>query len=266
MNTGFIKLTVKSLVVAVLLLIAGGLVYWLFFASRWDWIAKYYPLLFKGLWLTLSLWVLSCIFGMLLAIPIGLVQVTGPRWLAGIARGFCTVIRGTPLLLQLWLIYFGLGSLFPQIAQVYPEFRQDFMWLIRLDAYWYALLAFTISFAGYEGEIMRGAFLGVPRGELEAARAFGMSPWKVLTRVWFPRAVRLVLPTLAGEVVLQLKATPLAMTVTVMDLAGVVRNRITQDTYIVYEPLMLLAVIYMCITFITVWAFGLVERTVPRKR
>ena len=122
---------------------------------------------------------------MILAMPIGLVQVTGPRWLGAIARGFCTVIRGTPLLLQLWLIYYGLGSLFPQIAMVYPEFRQDFLWLIRLDAFWYALLAFTLSFAGYEGEIMRGAFLGVPRGELEAARAFGMSPWKVLTRVWF---------------------------------------------------------------------------------
>ena len=140
------------------------------------------------------------------------------------------------------------------------------MWLIRLDAFWYALLAFTISFAGYEGEIMRGAFLGVPRGELEAARAFGMSPWKVLSRVWFPRAVRLVLPTLAGEVVLQLKSTPLAMTVTVMDLAGVVRNRITQDTYIVYEPLMLLAVIYMCLTFLTVWAFSYIEKKVPQKR
>ena len=212
------------------------------------------------------LWVLSCIFGFLLGIPIGLVQVTGPRWLAAIARGFCTVIRGTPLLLQLWLIYYGLGSLFPQIALVYPEFRQDFMWLIRLDAFWYALLAFTLSFAGYEGEIMRGAFLGVPRGELEAARAFGMSPWKVLTRVWFPRAVRLVLPTLAGEVVLQLKSTPLAMTVTVMDLSGVVRNRITQDTYIVYEPLMLLAVLYMCLTFVAVWAFGLIEKRVPQKR
>ena len=156
-----------------------------------------------------------------------------------IAKAYCTVIRGTPLLLQLWLIYYGLGSLFPQLASVFPEFRQDFRWLIRLDAFWYAL---------------------------QAARSFGMSPWKVLTRVWFPRAVRLVLPTLAGEVVLQLKATPLAMTVTVMDLAGVVRNRITQDTYIVYEPLMLLAVIYMCLTFLTVWAFSYIEKKVPQKR
>lgn len=266
MSVSAIKFIIKTIIVLVLATVAAGLIYWLFAASRWEWIAKYYPLLLKGLWLTVLLWVLSCIFGFLLAIPIGLVQVTGPPWLAAIARAFCTVIRGTPLLLQLWLIYYGFGSLFPQIAAVYPEFRQDFMWLIRLDAFWYALLAFTLSFAGYEGEIMRGAFLGVPRGELEAARAFGMSPWKVLTRVWFPRAVRLVLPTLAGEVVVQLKSTPLAMTVTVMDLAGVVRNRITQDTYIVYEPLMLLAVIYMCLTFVAVWAFGLIEKRVPQKR
>ena len=266
MSTGTFKLIVKTIVVLVLAAMLAGLLYWFFAVSRWDWLAKYYPLLIKGLWLTVVLWVLSCIFGFLLAIPIGLVQVTGPRWLAAIARGFCTVIRGTPLLLQLWLIYYGLGSLFPQIAAVYPEFRQDFMWLIRLDAFWYALLAFTLSFAGYEGEIMRGAFLGVPRGELEAARSFGMSPWKVLTRVWFPRAVRLVLPTLAGEVVLQLKSTPLAMTVTVMDLSGVVRNRITQDTYIVYEPLMLLAVVYMCLTFLAVWAFSYIEKRVPQKR
>lgn len=266
MNIGLVKFVIKALILLLLASVAAGLIYWLVAVSQWGWVAKYLPLLIKGLWLTLLLWLLSCVFGFILAVPIGLVQVTGPTWLAALARGFCTVIRGTPLLLQLWLIYYGLGSLFPKIVMVYPEFRQDFMWLIRLDAFWYALLAFTLSFAGYEGEIMRGAFLGVPRGELEAARAFGMSPWKVLTRVWFPRAVRMVLPTLAGEVVLQLKSTPLAMTVTVMDLSGVVRNRITQDTYIVYEPLMLLAVIYMCLTFLAVWAFSIIEKKVPQKR
>lgn len=266
MSFDILKLVIKGLVVLVLVAILTGLIYWLLAVSQWSWMATYYPLLIKGLWLTLLLWILSCVLGMIFAIPIGLVQVTGPTWLAAIAKGYCTVIRGTPLLLQVWLIYYGLGSLFPKIAMFYPAFREDFMWLIRLDAFWYALLAFTMSFAGYEGEIMRGAFLGVPRGELEAARAFGMSPWKVLTRVWFPRAVRLVLPTLAGEVVLQLKSTPLAMTVTVMDLSGVVRNRITQDTYIVYEPLMLLAVIYMCLTFLTVWAFTYIENKVPQRR
>lgn len=265
MNLHLLKLFIKTLVLSVLALLAAALVYWLLFASDWSWLPRYLPLLLRGLWLTILLLVLSCIFGMILAIPIGLVQVTGPRWLGAIAQGYCTLIRGTPLLVQLWLLYYGVGSLFPEIARAYPAFRDNFMWLIRLDGFYYALLAFTLSFAGYEGEIMRGAFLGVPRGELEAARAFGMSPWKVLTRVWFPRAVRLVLPTLAGETVLQLKATPLAFTVAVMELMGV-RQKISQDTYRIYEPLMLLALVYMCLTFLIVWGFSFIEKKVPQKR
>ena len=265
MNLHIAKIIVKSAVLGGLGVLAIALIYWLLFVSEWSWLPKYLPLLLKGLWITIQLLVLSSFFGMLLAIPIGLVQVTGPSWLAFIARWFCTIIRGTPLLIQLWLIYYGLGSLFPQIGAAYPGFRENFMWLIRLDSFYYALFAFTISFAGYEGEIMRGAFLGVPRGELEAARAYGMSPWKVLTRVWFPRAVRLVLPTLAGELVLQLKSTPVAFTVAVMDLMGVT-TKIRQDTFRIFEPLMLLAVIYMCLTFVIVWAFGFLERMVPQKR
>lgn len=265
MNLHLLKIFIKTFVLSVLALLGLALLYWLLFASDWTWLPRYFPLLVKGFWLTIQLLVLSCVFGMLLAIPIGLVQVTGPRWLAAIAKGYCTVIRGTPLLVQLWLFYYGIGSLFPEIARTFPGFRENFMWLIRLDGFYYALLAFTLSFAGYEGEIMRGAFLGVPRGELEAARAFGMSPWKVLTRVWFPRAVRLVLPTLAGETVLQLKATPLAFTVAVMELMGV-RQKISQDTYRIYEPLMLLALVYMCLTFLIVWGFSFIERRVPQKR
>jgi polar amino acid transport system permease protein len=265
MGLGAVKLVIKSVVLLGLAVIAAGILYWIAFASQWSWIATYWPLLLKGLWLTIVLLVVSVAVGGLLAIPIGFVQVTGPAWLAAIARAFCTVIRGTPLLVQLWLIYYGFGSLFPQIGLAFPDFKQDFMWLIRLDAFWYATAAFTLSFAGYEGEVMRGAFLGVPRGELEAARAIGMPPSKVLSRVWFPRAVRLVLPTLAGETVLQLKATPLAFTVTVMDLMGVT-SKIRQDTFRIFEPLMLLAVIYMTMTFIIVYAFRLIENMVPQKR
>ncbi|MDP4823326.1 MAG: ABC transporter permease subunit, partial [Aestuariivirgaceae bacterium] len=136
-----------------------------------SWLPKYLPLLTQGLWLTIQLLVISCVFGFLLAIPIALVQVTGPRWLGMIARGFCTTIRGTPLLIQLWLLYYGLGSLFPQ----FPWLRESFMWPVLREGYFYALLAFTLSFAGYEGEVMRGAFQSVPKGELEAGRAFGMS-------------------------------------------------------------------------------------------
>jgi polar amino acid transport system permease protein len=161
----------------------------------WDWLPTYMPLLINGLWITLTLLILSTVIGMIFAVPLALVQALQSPYLATPARAFCTFIRGTPLLVQLWLLYFGLGSLFPMI----PGIRQSFLWPVLREGYFYALLAFIISVAGYEGEIMRGAFLGVPKGELEAAKAFGMSPWKVFRRIWFPRAFRLALPVLAGE-------------------------------------------------------------------
>ena len=202
---------------------------WLEVEHELDWLPQYAPLLFTAFTYP-SIAVGSVVFGYLLAVPLGLAQVVGPWPLKYLARGYCTFIRGTPLLIQIWLLYYGIGSLFPMIVLAFPSFKDNFMWLIRLDAFYYALLAFTLNFAGYEGEVMRGAFLGVPKGELEAARAFGMSPWKVLTRVWFPRAVRQVLPTLAGETIAQLLATPLAFTIPVMDLMGVT-SRIRQDTF-----------------------------------
>jgi len=228
---------------------------------NWTWFPEYLPLLIQGLWLTIQLLVLSMVFGLILAVPVGLVQVTGPRWLAGIARGYCTLMRGTPLLVQLWLLYFGLGSVFA----AYPEIRQSVFWPILREGYFYAILAFTLNEGGYGGEIMRGAFLSVPKGELEAARAFGMSPWKVLLRIWLPRAVRNVLPTLAGETVLMLKATPLAATVTVLDIFGVIL-RVRQNTYITYEPLITAAIIYMALTFLITRAFNHFEGLVPSRR
>jgi polar amino acid transport system permease protein len=228
----------------------------------WDWLPKYAPLLLHGLWLTLLLLVISIVVGFLLAIPLGLVQVTGPRWLAVIARGYCTFMRGTPLLVQLYLLYYGIGTeLFPK----FPLLRESFLWPVLREGFFYAALAFTLNYAGYEGEVLRGAFLGVPKGELEAARAMGMTPFQVLRRVWFPRAVRMVLPTLTGEAVLQLKATPIAFTVTVMDLMGVT-SKIRQDTYLIYEPLLFAALIYMTITLLITQAFGYFERQIPSRR
>jgi len=228
---------------------------------RWDWLPTYFPFLVHGLLVTLMILVFSVVVGFILAVPIGLAQVTGSLATRSFAKAFCNYIRGTPLLTQIWLLYYGVGSLFPFV----PGMRENFMWLIRLDAIYYVLLAFTLSFAGYEAEIMRGAFLSVPRGELEAARAFGMSPWKVASRVWFPRAVLQVLPTLTGEVIGQLKSTPLAFTVPVMDLMGAT-SKIRQDTYIIYEPLIFLALIYMILTFIITRAFGYLERLIPKRR
>lgn len=225
------------------------------------WLPKYLPMIVHGIGLTLLLMAISITIGFLLAIPIGLVQVTGPRWLKWLAAGFCTVIRGTPLLVQLWLLYYGLGSFFPQI----PWIRDSFVWPVLREGFFYAALAFTLSFAGYEGAVMKGAFMSVPKGELEAARAFGMSPITVLRRIWLPRAFRIVLPTLGGETILQLKATPLAATVTVIELYGA-SYQVRQDTYRVYEPLLMVAAIYLALTYVITRAFAYIERQVPQRR
>ncbi|TNJ41307.1 ABC transporter permease [Phaeobacter sp. B1627] len=226
---------------------------------EWYWLPEYAPKFLEGLWVTLQLLGLSIFFGMTLAIPIGLVQVIGPWPLAWAARAFCTVIRGTPLLIQLWLIYYGLGSLFPFI----PGIRETLIWPLLREAFPYAVVAFSLSVAGYEGEIMRGAFRSVPRGELEAARAMGMPPFTVLRRIWLPRALQNVFPTLAGEFILTLKSTPLAATITVFEVYGV-GGIVRQETYRIYEPLLFVALIYLCLTFALVVAFRLMERRMPR--
>ncbi|MBB3140829.1 ABC transporter permease [Halomonas organivorans] len=222
---------------------------------RWGWLVDYRDAILDGLWLTLVLLVTTSAAGLLLAIPLGLVQVTGPRPLAWLAQGFCTLIRGTPLLLQIWLLYYGLGSLFPYL----PGMRQSWLWPYLIESWPYAFAALTLSFAGYEGEVMRGGFAGVPKGELEAARALGMHPLTILRRIWLPRAVQRVLPTLNGELIIQLKATPLVATIAAVDTYAVF-GRIRQETYMVYEPLLLMALIYLVLAGLITLACAALER------
>ncbi|MGB0844676.1 MAG: ABC transporter permease [Alphaproteobacteria bacterium] len=226
---------------------------------EWYWLPEYAPKFLEGIWLTLQLLGISIFFGMLLAIPLGLAQAAGPRYLAWPAKAFCTVIRGTPLLIQLWLIYYGLGSLFPFI----PGIRETMIWPLLREAFPYAIVAFSLSVAGYEGEVMRGAFRGVPKGELEAARAIGMSPFKVLWRVWLPRALQNIFPTLAGEFILTLKATPLAATITIFEVYGI-SSIVRQETYRIYEPLIFVAGIYLVLTGCLVLLFRYFENRIPK--
>jgi len=246
----------RIVLMGIALIIAFASVFFL----RWDWLPNYASLAVQGLWRTIWLLVVTVALGLALAIPFGFVQAAGPAVLAWPAKAFCTVIRGTPLLLQLWLLYYGLGSLFPQ----FPWIRESVLWPILRQAWPYGVLALTLSYAGYEGEVMRGAFAGVPRGQLEAARAFGMSRWKIFRRIWLPQALHRALPTLAGETVLQLKATPLVATITMMDIYGVA-SRVRQDTYITYEPLLLLALVYLTITGILVFVFRKLEARIPAR-
>ena len=244
----------------VLIAIALAIVLGSIFTMRWDWLPQYLPLALEGIWRTIWLLVVTSVLGIMLAVPLGLAQAAGPPILAVPARVFCTVIRGTPLLLQLWLLYYGLGSLFPQ----FPWIRDSFLWPYLRQAWPYGVLSLTLSYAGYEGEVMRGAFAGVPRGQLEAARAFGMSRWKIFRRIWLKQALHRALPTLAGETVLQLKATPLVATITMIDVYAVA-SRVRQELFVTYEPLLLLAAVYMAITGIIVFLFRRLEARIPTR-
>ena len=246
----------------VMVAIAALLVLWCATSLNWTWLAdpKYQGLLLQGVWNTIWILVVTMVLGMLLAIPLGLAQAAGPWWLSTPSSAFCGLIRGTPLLLQLWLLYYGLGSLFPSI----PWIRQSDLWPILRQAWPYAVLALTLSVAGYSGEVMRGAFKGVPYGQLEAAKAMGMPRLTIFRRIWMPQAFQRVLPTLGGETVLTLKSTPLVATITVIDIYAV-SSRIRQDTFVVYEPLLLLAVVYMIIAGLIVLMFRWLENQVPVK-
>ena len=242
-------------------LVGAALVFGAAMVLRWDWLPVYIGRIVSGVGETVMLLIVTTALGFVLAVPIGLAQVIGSAPLSIAARTFCTIIRGTPLLLQLWLLYYGLGSVFPMV----PGIRESVFWPYLRQAWPYAVVALTLSFAGYEGEVMRGAFAGTPRGEIEAARAFGMSPFTLLRRVWLPLAFYRALPTLAGETVLQLKSTPLVATITVVDVYAVF-DRVRQDTYITYEPLLLLALIYCGLTGLLILAFRIIEKRLPTHR
>jgi polar amino acid transport system permease protein len=226
-----------------------------------SWIDSYWPLLMTGAWQTIALLVISVTFGFLMAIGLAFAQVSGGPIVRVLSRGYCTFFRGTPLLIQLWLLYYGIGSLLPMI----PGIRQSLFWPILREGFFFAAVSFTLNYAAYEAEVLRGALLAVPKGELEAGRAFGMSPWKLTRRIWLPRAIRIALPTIGGEIVMQLKATPLAFTVTVMDLYAVA-TKVRQDTLLVYEPLIVVTVFYLVITALIAGTFRLLERQVPMRR
>ncbi|MVA25771.1 ABC transporter permease [Agrobacterium vitis] len=226
-----------------------------------SWIGNYWPLLLTGAWQTLALLVISVVLGFVMAIGLAFAQVSGGPVTRVLARGYSTFFRGTPLLIQLWLLYYGVGSLLPMI----PGIRQSLIWPLLREGFFFAAVSFTLNYAAYEAEVLRGALLAVPKGELEAGRAFGMGRFTLIRRVWLPRAIRIALPTIAGEVVMQLKATPLAFTVTVMDLYAVA-YKVRQDTLLVYEPLIVVTLFYLALTAIIARCFRVVEAQVPIRR
>ena len=226
-----------------------------------DFFLGLFPQLLHGTWITLLILFLSGIIGNLLAIAVALARVSRNPFVNSTSYFFTLLMRGTPLLVQIYLLYYGLGSVFSHI----PAIRHSFLWPYLREGFWYGVVALSINTAGYSGEILRGAILAVPHGEIEAARAFGMSKWLVLRRITLPRAYRICLPTLVGETILLLKSTPLVSTITVLDMMGVA-NFIRVQTFRVYEPLLAAALIYIFLTFVLTRIFRWLEAYLNKDR
>ena len=226
-----------------------------------DFFLGMFPKLLHGTWITLVILLLSGLIGNALAVGVALARVSKNPFVNTTSYFYTLLMRGTPLLVQIYLLYYGLGSIFSHT----PAIRQSFLWPYLRDGFWYGVIALSLNTAGYSGEVLRGGILAVPHGEIEAARAFGMSKWLMLRRVTLPRALRICLPTLVGETILLLKSTPLVSTITVLDMMGTA-NYIRVQTFRVYEPLLSAALIYIFLTFVLTRIFRWVERRLNRDR
>lgn len=225
-----------------------------------SWLDGFIGELSRGVLLTVQLLLVSAVFGFLLAVAVALARLARNPLLTGAARFYTSVLRGTPLLVQIYILYYGLGSVFAS----FPLIRHSLLWPYLREGFWYVALALTLSVGAYVGEVLRGGLRAVPRGELEAARAYGMRPGQVLRRVWMPRALQMLRPALAGESVMLLKSTALASTVAVTDLLGAA-NLVRAQTLKVYEPLLVVAVVYIVLAFLIEQGFARIGRTPQRQ-
>ena len=205
----------------------------------------------SGLWMTLKLLVYSVGIGFFISIPMAVARnakckaISKPVWL------FTYVIRGTPLLLQMYLVYFGLAQ--------FESVRNSFAWTALSNPMFCAVAALTINTVAYTSEIFAGAIRSLPYGEIEAANAYGMSRWTSLRRIILPSALRTSLPTYSNEVIMMLQATSIVSTITLFDLTGAANN-IYSTYYLPFEAFMAAAVVYMALTYILVRGFRFAER------
>lgn len=209
------------------------------------------PLYLRGLWTTVWLTFLALALGLVLAVPLGLLRtsrnplVNGPVW------AYTYFFRGTPLLVQLFLIYYGAGQ--------FEAVRSSVLWPLLSQAWFCALLAFTLNTAAYTAEIVRGAVLATPAGEIEAARALGMRPGLVYRRIVLPSAFRRALPAYGNEVIFMLHGSAVASVVTIVDLTGAARI-VNSRYYSPYEAFLTAALFYMALTFAIAGLVRLLER------
>ncbi len=213
------------------------------------------PKLLTGLGLTIELLLLSSFIDLVLAIITLSMRISGHWILMAPAITYIYIFRGTPILVQIFVIYYGL----PQFEFI----RTGIFWPFLREPFWCCILALSLNAGAYVSEILRGGILGVEKGLLEAASALGISKLQRFIYITSPIAIRLSLPAYSNDIISMTKATALASTVTLLDMTGVARTIVAQ-TFAPYEIFVSAAIIYLVIAWMVQKGFGMLERRMSR--
>ncbi|AIV05042.1 MULTISPECIES: ABC transporter permease [Vibrio] len=210
-------------------------------------IIESFPVYLDGLWTTVWLVALALVIGLAVSIPLAIARNSANYALSLPSWAFIYFFRGTPLLVQLYLIYYGMDQFFPV---------KDTLWE---NAWFCALVAFVLNTSAYTAEIIRGAINGLPKGEVEAAKAYGMSTFMTYRRIILPSALRRALPAYSNEVIFMLHGSAVAGIITIMDLTGAARL-VNSRYYAPFESFLTAGLFYMALTFIILWCFKVAEK------
>lgn len=198
------------------------------------------PDILDGLVVTLKLLLGSCLVGFVLSVPLAIARVSGHRGIRRFASSYSAIFRGTPLLVQIFIFYYGLSQ--------FEAVRNSPAWLVLNDSFYCGLVVLALNLTAYMAEDIRAGIMAVPHGEKEAALAYGLSNFQRYRYIIIPRALGIATPMLGNEVIAQLKATALVSTITVLDMTGVVR-RLSATSYTT-DALIVAGAIYAFITLI----------------
>ncbi len=213
-------------------------------------------LYWEGLVNSMVLLAASLVVGGVLAVPLAVARVSSNRVISGPVWAFTYVMRGTPLLIQVYLIYYGLG----QMEYIQARWNDIWPWTWFKEPMFCAILAFALNTCAYTAELLAGAMRDTGHGEVEAAQAMGMSRWTTLRRIVLPSAMRRSLPGYSNEVIMMLHSTSLASAVpALLDITGAARQ-IYADFYIPFEAFITAGAIYATLTLMLVGLFKLAER------
>ena len=200
-----------------------------------------FPKLLGATVITLKLLSASLFFGLFLGLFFAILRLNKNIFINKLAYGYSYVFRGTPLLVQIFIIYFGLGQI--------EYLRSTVLWVVLKEPYWCAIIAFTLNTGAYTSEILRSAFQTIKPGIIEAGKSLGISNKIIFYKIQIPIAIRQSLPAYGNEIILMMKGTSLASTVTLMDLTGVAKY-IISTTFKPIEVFIVAGGIYLFMTFI----------------